>query len=907
MFFQSPEWFLLLPILLVAGWFWKSLRLWSPLRAACCLCAVLALTDPRWRKQDDALDLWLLLDRSESTEDLVDKGLPEWRRLLEKAMPSPRHDRIRLIDFAAEVVEHGSDGTTFTGSRRLTRTNLALQNIAALAEENRPARILLFTDGYATEPLHEATAQLEARGIPLDFRLIREESEADSRIARIEIPERVQAGEPFLLAITVRGTNDGKIPLVIRRSGQTLAETSVTLVNGVGKAEFTDRIPRPGAFEYEAEIIPSNDAHPGNNRASRWIETTGGPRVILATQYTDDPLAKALSSLDFTVDLVSDLAQLKPGRLAGARAVILNNVPAYEVPAPFLSALDFFVREQAGGLLMAGGEHSFGSGGYFESAIDPLLPVSMELKTEYRKLAVSLAIVMDRSGSMSVTVPAAGGKTLAKMDLVDAGTANSIELLGAMDQVAVIAVDSAPQTIVPLSRVENHKPEMIARVRKVRSEGGGIFIYEGLKAAWDALKKAETGTRHVILFADANDSEEPGDYKNLLKTMTDNGVTVTVIGMGSKADTDAKLLEDIAKLGNGRIFFTDKPVEIPKIFAQETVTIARSAFVKDPVGAKATGRWTEVSPKPIDFLPKVGGYNLSYARDDATTHLVTTDEYLAPLVAHARRGLGRTAAVSFPLGGDYSAESRTWPAYADFSQTLTRWLMGLELPPGIGLRHQVDGTRLTIDLLYDTALWADKLAAAPPKLRLLESGTGDAALDVPWKRIAPGRFSVSRDLEAGAVVRGAVQVGPHALPFGPVTVGSSVEWEFDPERLAELRAAAAQTGGRELLDLSKAWLRPSFTHDWPLRMPLALCLLGTLLAEALLTRTGWRLPLAALPRLPRLRLPARRPKPVREPKAAAHDAFGDLKQPAPPAPPADDDSQDSVARRSRYQRAKDRR
>ena len=129
--------------------------------------------------------------------------------------------------------------------------------------------------------------------------------------------------------------------------------------------------------------------------------------------------------------------------------MILNNVPAHEVPTDFLKSLDFFVREQGGGLLMAGGEHSFGSGGYFQSPIDALLPVSMELKSEHRKLAVALAIVMDRSGSMSVGV--GGGKT--KMDLANSGAANAIDLLGPMDQIAVFAVDSEPTKMIPLTRI----------------------------------------------------------------------------------------------------------------------------------------------------------------------------------------------------------------------------------------------------------------------------------------------------------------------------------------------------------------------------------------------------------------------------------------------------------------------
>jgi hypothetical protein len=893
--FLNPEYFLLLPAFALVGWFWRGLRLHSPLRALILLLAVTALADPRIRRQQNSLDLHVLLDRSDSTEDLIDKGLPEWQRLLESSKPG-RNDTLTFYNYAAEVAELGADGSSFTGSRKLTRTGLALSNIAASVDETRPSRVLVFTDGFSTEPLHEAAGQLQARGIPLDFRLIRDERLDDFRLSRIAMPERVQAGEPFLISVTVRGGSDAEMPLVISRNGVLLTESTVKLANGLATVEFTDRIPRAGSYEYTAEIRPENDAHPGNNRGTKWIEITGGPRLLLVSRYQDDPAAKALASLNFDVVTVSEPGKLLPGMLTGARAVIFNNVPAHEVPLDFLKSLDFFVREQGGGFLMAGGKHSFGSGGYFQSSIDALLPVSMELKSEHRKLSVALAIVMDRSGSMSVGV--AGGKT--KMDLANSGAANAIDLLGQMDQVCVFAVDSEPTKVIPLTRVGDRKQELGRRVRKIISSGGGIFVYNGLKAAWDELKKSPAGTRHVILFSDAQDSEEPGDYKKLLKTMTDNGASVSVIGLGTNKDIDAALLEEIAKLGNGRVFFSDQPMDIPKIFAQETVTIARSAFITETIGTQASGRWSEISPKPLEWLDAVDGYNLSYPREDATVSLVSTDEYVAPLVAHARRGLGRSAAVSFPLGGDHSQATRDWPGYGDFLQTIGRFLMGEEVPPGIALRHRLDGTRLTLELLYDPELWSRELSVMPPKVRISDD-VGGMINDIPWRRIAPGRFSLTRDLDEGSIVRGAVQVGGHALSFGPLSVGTSVEWEFDSERLAELRLVSAQTSGRELLDLSKAWLRPPFIAETRLLIPLAIALLVMVLLEALITRTGWRMPELSLPK--RALAAPRVPKPAKVKKQVVRET---VKPEVPQTPTIEEATQAESARRSRFQRAKDR-
>ena len=91
-------------------------------------------------------------------------------------------------------------------------------------------------------------------------------------------------------------------------------------------------------------------------------------------------------------------------------------------------------------------------------------------------------------------------------------------------------------------------------------------------------------------------------------------------------------------------------------------------------------------------------------------------------------------------------------------------------------------------------------------------------------------------------MKGAVRVGENALGFGPLSVGSSVEWAFEPERLSELREVAYQTDGRELLNLEDAWLRPPYVAANSLSLPLGIGLVLLVLLDALITRTGWKLP-----------------------------------------------------------------
>lgn len=907
--FSSPQWFLLLPVFAVIGWYFRRLELWRPRRIILLSLLTLILVDPRIKRLKDGLDLWVLIDRSASAETLVDQNIDEWRRLLEKSRPS-KADTLKFVDYAAEVVtQSNTETTTYPGDRNLTRTALALEDVLALADRKKRSRVLIFTDGYSTEPLTGIGEKFSAMEIPLDYRLLQAAENVDYRIARLDLPNRSQIGEPFLIEIDVVGNQDGEIPISIYRNQQKLGESMVKITQGHGSLKFTDRIAAGGSFQYQAVIAPQSDAHPGNNRFESWIEVHSGPRILLVSNYIDDPLVPILQNQGFAVQVVHDPLSLSIGQLSGCKNVIFNNVPAHEIPQDFLKALNFFVTEQGGGFLMVGGKSSFGSGGYFESPVDPLLPVSMELKSEHRKLSVAMAIVMDRSGSMAMT--AAGGQT--KMQLANEGAARAVELLGSQDLVTIYAVDSTAHEIVPLVNVAADRGEIINRARSIESMGGGIFVYEGLKAGWDSLKEAEVGQRHMILFTDAADSEQPGQYQSLLKDITAGGGTVSVIGLGTRSDPDAAFIEDVAKRGNGRIFFTTDPGSLPNIFAQETVTVARSTFIEENTAAKATGGWFEISSREVLWPGSLDGYNLSYLRDGDTVALKTGDEYAAPLVATGRRGIGRSAAISFPLGGEFSQQARDWPALGDFVQTTNRWLMGEQVPPGIGIRTQLNGTELTIDLLYDDKEWGDRFAASPPKIVISEGLTETPQTrELIWERISPGHYSLRTDLVEGKPIRGAVQISAQqALPFGPLVVGSSTEWAFDTDTIEELKTLSVSSKGRALVELSDAWQKPKRRDYASIQAWLLIALLAGILLDALITRTGWQMPqLSLVSRIPKRARKLRvKPAKAEQPSERLKDSVATPETAKPPEPqeePPPEPAAPPKSARSRFARAKRR-
>ncbi len=823
-----PEWLILIPLLVVAGFAFRRLDLARPLRATALVLLVLLLVRPEIRRLADGLDLFLLVDRSASAADTIARQLPEWETLLKRSRGP--NDRLRIVDFAESPIERDVGTATAVGSLDATALPLAIRYALSRQAPDRAARILTLTDGFSTEPLDDIGEILARQQVPLDTRWLTAPDASDVGVESFTTPTRAQPGEAFLIDLAVAGRPVGPVPFTILRDGDIITSDTATLAEGQARVRFTDRLATPGAHRYEVRLAAPDDAITGNNVAESWTEITVGPRLLLVTNYENDPAAAVLAAQGFPVEIVTDPRRLDVGRLAGARAVILNNVPASDLPPDFLAALDFYVRTQAGGLVMVGGRASFGSGGYFKSPIDSLLPVSMELRTEHRKLAVALAIVMDRSGSMGAGV----SPGVSKMDLANEGAARAIELLGPADAVTVLPVDSEAHVVVPLTGLGENRRELVDTVRRIQSGGGGIYVFNGLAAAWEQLEKAEAGQRHVILFADAADSEQPGDYVNLITEMKAGATTVSVIGLGADTDTDATFLQDVAKRGGGRIFFNADPATLPALFEQETVAVARSAFIDEPTGVNPTVGWLELAARPLDWPATVDGYNLSYLRPDATSAAFTQDEYTAPLVAFWQRGAGRAAAISFPLGGPDSARVRAWPQYGDFLQTLARWLLGDALPPGLGLRTEVDGTILRLDLRFDDT-WQERFAQNAPEI-LAADGPDSTPRTITWERLEPGHYQANLPLTPGQSTRGAIRAGDHTLPFGPISAGIDPEWRFDPERRTELTTASARSGGTERVDLSKVWEAPRREAYQDLQTYLLIAFLLTLVGEALQTR-----------------------------------------------------------------------
>jgi Mg-chelatase subunit ChlD len=913
-FFQ-PVWLLLLVPLAVAWFVWalpgRGLRI---VRALVYFLVIFALAQFSIRLPDRAGTVIVVADRSESMPRQAAASEKEVIDLLHKSM-KPR-DALGVVAFGRQaIVEQSPQNSEFGGFTAQVgpeHSDLAgaLETALSLIPPDAGGRILVLSDGKWTgkDPI-AAAARAAGRGVPIDFRLLARPQVNDVAIQSFLTPESVQPGQAYLLSAWIRSPVEQEVEYRLRRGDTIIGSGSRQVSAGLTRLMFRDRASVAGVADYVVTIKgPKEDPIPENNEA-RALVSVEGARPMLAVSAAGDNsgLVKLLRS--GRVEVIGRTpvqCNWSLEELAQFSAVLIENVPANQIGTSGMETIAAWVEGTGSGLMMTGGQKSYGPGGYFKSPIDPILPISMEMRREHRKLSLAIVVALDRSGSMSA--PAGPGRI--KMDLADLGTVQVLDLLSPMDEFGVFAVDTEPHLMVPLDSVEKNL-SMRGKILSIGSEGGGIYVYEALQAAAGMIASAKAQTKHIILFADAADSRQhPGNYREIVDKCRQADVTVSVVGMGTERDPDADILKDVAQLGGGTCYFAATADEIPRLFAQDTFTVARSTFVDEPTAFQFTAGHSLLGAPPPSDPPVLGGYNLCYLRPEGNLAAVSADEYKAPVVSSRIAGIGRVVCFTGEADGKFSGPFAAWNQAGEFYATLARWSIGKRglLPDDQLLTEQVRDGVCFVQLHLDPERKADPFAALP-HVKVLHGLPGVP----PQKQNEPMQWKSADLLEAAIPITGRetvlstveipgeppVTLAPVCLPYSP---------EFAPEQPGRGAAALAQlattSGGKERIEIPGTWAdlqsKPRFVELAPWLLVASVILF---LLEIFERRTGWlsrwfsRKPVAgAIPVEESAEAPApkkhfleqlvrRRPRKVEMPKRVV--VQGDAKPPVPtPASPA---------------------
>lgn len=851
MTFLNPIFLLLLLPLATALWLWRIPgRFLTAMRLAVYVLVVLALMRPAvWLARRGGV-LVVVADRSAS---MPGEALRQQETLISMLQEKQgASDRLAVVSFAdGAAVEHFPQRAAFNRFTALhddgaSRLADALALGLSLVPQPDAGRMLVFSDGrYTGEDPSRAAGIAAARGIAMDYRLQSRARADDLAVLRVDAPMELREGEGLLATVWVDAPVEQDVTLTVFRDSQPVMRTAKRLPQGVSPLVFRDAPLPPGVRSYTAAVASSApDPLPENNEARFLVRQQGGKPLVCIPASPQSRLPALLARSGLNVEARGpDAFDGSLATLAGVSGVVIENTRADALAAGMLGNLVAWVEHAGGGVLLTGGRNMFGLGGYYKSALDELLPVSMELRREHRKFAMSIAVALDRSGSMAA--PVAGGKT--KMDLANLGTMEVLNLLGDHDEIAVIAVDSSPHIIVNCAPAAQVRATQQQRILGMESMGGGIFVYEALVAAVKQLENASNGIRHIILFADADDAEQPGNYRELLAATEAAGITTSVIALGSESSVDAGLLKDIAARGGGRCLFTDSAHEIPRLFAQDTFMVARNTWITNTVSPQFTTALPQLSDALPPHAPAVGGYNLCYLRPEATAVAITEDEHHAPLVAMRWIGAGRTLVFTGEADGPASGPFAQWDHAQEFYAALARHCAGPLNQGATGFlpvqAFVPGGVRVTVhaDLSLPGVAGTGDLS-----LRVLRQRPGAVEplvehVPLPWRTAdtLEAEFTLrGRDTALATIVypNGQTEVlAPVCLPYPP---------EFAPDQsrdgAAVLAGLAAATGGNHLADVGRVWeTMPKKSYRIELAWLLYLLAAAIFLLEVFERRTGW--------------------------------------------------------------------
>jgi uncharacterized membrane protein len=725
-----------------------------------------------------------------------------------------RDDEAAVVLFGANaLVERPLSGLAelapFSSAPLRLQTDLAeaIRLGIALFPSGSARRLVVLSDGAATTgDALEAARLAAAAGITIDYvPLIPEGIAAEAMLMEVDAPSRVRQGEQFSVEVSAFSTGNTAATLRILAAGRIVSEQQVQLSRGTTRFSIPLSGPEQEFVRYTVELEPAADTYYQNNQLAAFTEIVGPPRVLLVSSdgELDDSgaphpleasqLQAALEATGLVVERVTPaLLPASLPALSNYNTIVLTNVNAKNLSQRKMEALQSYVRDLGGGLVVAGGPQSYGMGGYFRTPLEETLPVEMQIKDQDRFPAVSIVIVIDRSGSMAM--PEGG---LTKIQLADEAAVRVVELLNSFDEIAVIPVDTEPDQVIGPALADD-KEAIIGQIRQIGAGGGGINVRTGVAAAADVLAASQHQVKHLIVLADGADSNEQDGVPDLIAELVASGATVSMVAIGD--GKDVPWLQEMAELGNGRFHLTLEAANLPQIFTQETTSIQRSYLIEERFFPALASNSPIVAN--IQQVPPLYGYVGTSAKVAAQVVLETP--LGDPLLATWQYGLGRAVAWTSDASGRWAADWVQWPGFATFWAQAVSWSItqGRESSVETVVDYDETEARLTVDARGSSGDYLNDLEMEAN----IVSPAGEVT-PVTLQQVAPGRYEgrFVPEREGAYLLRVTGVAGDGE---GETAVAQTSGWvleyspeyrQFEPDLLL-LETIAAQTGGRDVGD-----------------------------------------------------------------------------------------------------------
>ena len=558
-----------------------------------------------------------------------------------------------------------------------TDVGAALDAAMALLPADGARRVLLVTDGNQTRGDSERRIPwLRAAGVRVDAAVPPHEAVSDVRVERVVAP--AMAGVDGPVPVRVVAHNDGPLrPAVLNvyLDGEIADSSAVELPPGRSAMTLASRLTNEGSHRLRAELRAEGDTQPANNARDVGITLRDPTRALVLTTRQHSVIAAALARKDVRADVRPPATVRSIEALRDYHLVVLEDVNAADLAPQTLDVLERWVRDNGGGLLVAGGGAMFGDPAFARTPLKRLLPVTLEPNRPKPGVREPLALflVIDRSNSMGYNSRIPTLRDGEKLRYAKDAALAVVRQLKDQDLVGVIVFDSKPHEIAPLRPLSQNRATLEDLLPRLVENGGTDFL-DALASAHAQLAEARVHQRHIILLTDGDTNRAaPEEYRALTSEIAADHIGVTTIRIGDNT-VNLELLQEISRHTGGEFHYVENARALPDLMLRE----ATRALAPEATGSESFyPHITDASPllQGLDEpqLPPLSGYAYATARPGAEVLLhVPRLERRDPLLAVWQYGLGRVAAFTASPRDD--AESWVgWPAFTKFWSQLGHW------------------------------------------------------------------------------------------------------------------------------------------------------------------------------------------------------------------------------------------
>lgn len=214
---------------------------------------------------------------------------------------------------------------------------------------------------------------------------------------------------------------------------------------------------------------------------------------------------------------------------------------------------------------------------------------------------MSLAIVIDRSGSMS-------GEPIRN---AKAAALSVLRQLGPSDAFTVVTYSSGSEVVLPIQVASEANKDAARTAIETIEDDGGTCISCGLDSA--AAEVARTpirgGVQRLLVISDGQANEgvfDRDELAGLAANHAAHGASISTVGVG--LDFDERTMRRLAEVGRGNYYFIEDTVALSTMFAHELAALGEVVAADVRVS---------VTPSPGVRIAEAYGYPMTPSGDGA--------------------------------------------------------------------------------------------------------------------------------------------------------------------------------------------------------------------------------------------------------------------------------------------------